>query len=105
MAMGKDGFDAFLHESVQHVSRDDEDEDIRNVLSEFLYKLKKSEEALNNESKHAQLILQQRMTVFNTDISRRCMESKCIKFYPKVESRIVNLATPIEHIDWSFQTK
>ena len=81
------------------VPRDDEDEDIRNVLSEFLYKLKKSEEALNNESKHAQLILQQRMTVFNTDISRRCMESKCIKFYPKVESRIVNLATPIEHID------
>ena len=56
MAMGKDGFDAFLDESVQHISRDDEDEDIRNILSEFLYKLQKSDEGLNNEAKHAQQI-------------------------------------------------
>ena len=40
MAAGKDGFEAFLDESVQHMSHDDEyDEDIRNILSEFLYKM------------------------------------------------------------------
>ena len=54
MASGKDGFDAFLDPGVIHISGSDEDVDIRQILSEFLYKFQQTGEALDKENKFVQ---------------------------------------------------
>ena len=52
MALGKDGFDAFLDKSVKHYSHGEEEIDIRQILNNFLNKLHWSIDELNKQSKH-----------------------------------------------------
>ena len=96
---GKDGYTAFLDPSIKIITPVDEAPFVQDILKSWFTNFGKTPEEILALPDKARSLLERRCRMLYTTIDNRDPSGKFIRVAPRLEDRMVNIGTPINHTD------